>query len=371
MCPLALFFLCCAVKTDEAPLHNNVPSIGLAVKDQIVLKAQHAGFEYEVPCLLSSSKYTIGFVKELLEAQRSSGGAAGTPFTQLNLTWKGVVVSNETRVDNLLAELDPAWPEQQPKLIGHRNLTVIDLDLGEQLQCEMSALTDDMTLSTVLSQYQTMAKRMYLCAPLLARYTETLTSDTIAEHPDKLEQSATLWSSGLESHATLALKTQMFDIVLKEESEVLAARSTKKGIGAQALAAMGDEVQGTTIKVFDWWKIRQVKDAYSMAVTDSLSPSDQLMLDTAGGASSSSSGGAAAYQDELDDNDKLYKYQIRPECVLLVKREDFTAPSCLYICADCGNDVKLKARDAVRCRECFHRILFKKRIQKPCQYMCR
>ena len=464
-------------------LHDNVPSIGLAVKTQISLKTQHAGFEYEVACLLNSSKYSIGAVKEMLEVQRSTGGAAGMPFTQVNLTWQGLVVPNEVRVDalprwvysNFLTRMRPilpitsdevgaaassvtaidagrfytedvnmpqaappapmvelirqqfihpsepappkrpsidsairsiaefrescvrgrkpaevaqfnallAWIKQECapdeldlswfehcKLIGHRGLTVLDLDLGEQLQVELSELTDNMLLKDVLTLYQTHSKRMYLCAPLIARWTEMLSSDNIAEQPDLLDQEDTLFQSGLDATSILALKTQMFDIVLKEESEVMAARSTKKGIGATARAAMGEEVPGTHVKVFDWWKIRQVKDAYSMAVTDSLSPADQLLLDTpAPGASSSSA--QPAYQDELDDNDKLYKYHIRPLHVLLVKREDFTAPTCMYICADCGNDVKLKARDAVRCRECFHRILFKKRINKPCQYICR
>eukprot|EP00413_Alexandrium_margalefii_P041238 CAMPEP_0204588984 /NCGR_PEP_ID=MMETSP0661-20131031/48934_1 /ASSEMBLY_ACC=CAM_ASM_000606 /TAXON_ID=109239 /ORGANISM="Alexandrium margalefi, Strain AMGDE01CS-322" /LENGTH=73 /DNA_ID=CAMNT_0051598853 /DNA_START=73 /DNA_END=294 /DNA_ORIENTATION=+ len=39
-----------------------------------------------------------------------------------------------------------------------------------------------------------------------------------------------------------------------------------------------------------------------------------------------------------------------------------------YICGNCGLDVELKTNDAVRCRECGYRILFKKRARKPMQY---
>eukprot|EP00418_Pyrodinium_bahamense_P011062 CAMPEP_0179118794 /NCGR_PEP_ID=MMETSP0796-20121207/55890_1 /TAXON_ID=73915 /ORGANISM="Pyrodinium bahamense, Strain pbaha01" /LENGTH=72 /DNA_ID=CAMNT_0020817269 /DNA_START=39 /DNA_END=257 /DNA_ORIENTATION=- len=39
-----------------------------------------------------------------------------------------------------------------------------------------------------------------------------------------------------------------------------------------------------------------------------------------------------------------------------------------YICGNCGADVELKTNDAVRCRECGYRILFKKRARKPMQY---
>ncbi|CAK0794421.1 unnamed protein product [Prorocentrum cordatum] len=39
-----------------------------------------------------------------------------------------------------------------------------------------------------------------------------------------------------------------------------------------------------------------------------------------------------------------------------------------YICGNCGVDVELKLKDAVRCKECGYRILFKKRARKPMQY---
>ncbi len=139
-----------------------------------------------------------------------------------------------------------------------------------------------------------------------------------------------------------------------------------------ASSSASAEVVGVEVRVFDWWKVRALKEAYSTVITDSLGPSDQLYLEVAAGAAPAGGAmGTGVYTDDLDDMDKLYKYSIRPDTVLRVKREDFTAPTCYYICADCGNDVKLKPRDAVRCRECGHRIVFKKRIAKPCQYLCR
>ncbi|KAF8138176.1 DNA directed RNA polymerase [Boletus edulis] len=39
-----------------------------------------------------------------------------------------------------------------------------------------------------------------------------------------------------------------------------------------------------------------------------------------------------------------------------------------YICADCGAKNEIKSREPIRCRECGHRIMYKKRTQrsKPC-----
>ncbi|KAL2628834.1 hypothetical protein R1flu_013520 [Riccia fluitans] len=40
----------------------------------------------------------------------------------------------------------------------------------------------------------------------------------------------------------------------------------------------------------------------------------------------------------------------------------------VYECADCGTDVELNYQDAVQCRECGYRILYKKRTKKSVQY---
>ncbi|KAF4660956.1 hypothetical protein FOZ61_003580 [Perkinsus olseni] len=43
-----------------------------------------------------------------------------------------------------------------------------------------------------------------------------------------------------------------------------------------------------------------------------------------------------------------------------------------YLCGECGAYVDIKPHDAVRCRECGHRILYKLRQkQRPCIYEAR
>ncbi|KAG2146646.1 DNA-directed RNA polymerase I [Suillus clintonianus] len=35
-----------------------------------------------------------------------------------------------------------------------------------------------------------------------------------------------------------------------------------------------------------------------------------------------------------------------------------------YICADCGAKNEIKSREPIRCRECGHRIMYKKRTKR-------
>uniref|UniRef100_A0AC35TRC1 DNA-directed RNA polymerases I, II, and III subunit RPABC4 n=1 Tax=Rhabditophanes sp. KR3021 TaxID=114890 RepID=A0AC35TRC1_9BILA len=35
-----------------------------------------------------------------------------------------------------------------------------------------------------------------------------------------------------------------------------------------------------------------------------------------------------------------------------------------YICGDCQTENSLKVKDAIKCRECGHRVLYKKRARK-------
>jgi DNA-directed RNA polymerase I, II, and III subunit RPABC4 len=194
-------------------------------------------------------------------------------------------------------------------------------------------------------------------------------------HDMLLEQLTTVWEAQLATNAVIALKTQSFKVIIKEQAELERLRQRQRtGVVASSAAGAADEVPGIEIDVFDFNRTRELKQQYSLAVTESLGPSDQIVLDTsdrAAGGGAAAAAAASAFDGELDDNDRLFKYGVRNGSVLLVKREDFTQPTSLYTCADCGSDVKLKQRDAVRCRECGHRIVFKKRIQKPCQYECR
>ncbi|KZS98900.1 hypothetical protein SISNIDRAFT_447727 [Sistotremastrum niveocremeum HHB9708] len=46
-------------------------------------------------------------------------------------------------------------------------------------------------------------------------------------------------------------------------------------------------------------------------------------------------------------------------------------PDMEYICADCGANNTLKSRDLIRCRECGHRIMYKKRTRRMVQFEAR
>ncbi|KAA1466134.1 DNA-directed RNA polymerase I [Dentipellis sp. KUC8613] len=42
-----------------------------------------------------------------------------------------------------------------------------------------------------------------------------------------------------------------------------------------------------------------------------------------------------------------------------------------YLCADCGAKNEIKAREPIRCRECGHRIMYKKRTRRMVQFEAR
>jgi DNA-directed RNA polymerase I, II, and III subunit RPABC4 len=337
---------------------------------------EHANFEYSERYLHNSAKSTIGWLKAQLEPQR----AHGEPFANLRLTWKGVPQTDETRLDSLEGVEAAAAAAAEGAvgglaLVGHKTLIIHDIDLGEQMQAELTKIQDHFTIKQVFELYQEQQRRFYLHEPIIARWNEAMAPENMGEltHDMLLEQLTTVWEAQLATNAVIALKTQSFKVIIKEQAELERLRQRlRTGVASAAAGGGVDEVPGIEIDVFDFNRTRELKQQYSLAVTESLGPSDQIVLDTsdraAGGAAAAA---ASAFDGELDDNDRLFKYGVRNGSVLLVKREDFTQPTSLYTCADCGSDVKLKQRDAVRCRECGHRIVFKKRIQKPCQYECR
>ncbi|KAF7352924.1 DNA-directed RNA polymerase I [Mycena venus] len=42
-----------------------------------------------------------------------------------------------------------------------------------------------------------------------------------------------------------------------------------------------------------------------------------------------------------------------------------------YNCADCGATNEIKSREPIRCRECGHRIMYKKRTKRMVQFEAR
>ncbi|CAO0798624.1 unnamed protein product [Mucor circinelloides] len=42
-----------------------------------------------------------------------------------------------------------------------------------------------------------------------------------------------------------------------------------------------------------------------------------------------------------------------------------------YLCADCGAENQLKPREPIRCQDCGHRIMYKKRTKRMVQFEAR
>ncbi|KAI0650020.1 DNA directed RNA polymerase [Trametes meyenii] len=42
-----------------------------------------------------------------------------------------------------------------------------------------------------------------------------------------------------------------------------------------------------------------------------------------------------------------------------------------YLCADCGAKNEIRSREPIRCRECGHRIMYKKRTNRMVQFEAR
>lgn len=108
-------------------------------------------------------------------------------------------------------------------------------------------------------------------------------------------------------------------------------------------------------KVEDHWTVRRLREEYSRRPdAKMLSENDRFFLK----------------ETALDEETQLYRLGLGEGGVLLIRRAQ-VEPSNLYYCADCGAENSLKPRDAVRCKLCFFRIVFKKRTPKICQYNCR
>lgn len=258
-------------------------------------------------------------------------------FRGTTMTWQGQVVEDDLRTDLLpdilqLANGSDHLSEEQRRPLrftGRKYISIMDIDVGESSIVELTEVSDNMTVRDVLQIYQARERRGYLHMPLLSVFIEGETNaDSIQVQPN-LTLEASLYASGINNGDILALKTGMFEVTIKESSEIEAAVQRNKGVGQHQQRSAADEVVGIRVHVFDWWKVRQLKDAYSALVTEGLSANDQLYLDSIGGG-----GGGPTFNDELSEDKTLYYYQIRDTSTLLVKREDFTTTHCYYICAD-------------------------------------
>ena len=100
--------------------------------------------------------------------------------------------------------------------------------------------------------------------------------------------------------------------------------------------------------------IRSIRDRFLLETQEALDDEDKLTLNGR----------------TLDEDVPVYKYKLTVGSILVLERSD-TSERHHYLCADCGSDVYLKPKDAVRCRECGFRIVYKTRIPTSCHYLAR
>ncbi len=150
--------------------------------------------------------------------------------------------------------------------------------------------------------------------------------------------------------------------------------------------------------VRDFWSEKQLRDEFNLhcatAPDQYLVQGDRLVFRSARRPAGGASAAAAAHSDmhteevELEEGKELYKYpNMGDRAEILIKREDMGQAAVKYICAghtahlcsplqppeqrltvgsacvvaDCGEEVRLKKSDEVRCRQCGYRIVYKKR----------
>lgn len=134
-----------------------------------------------------------------------------------------------------------------------------------------------------------------------------------------------------------------------------------------------------SVTVLDSTTVRELKDMYGGVYKTPLTQRDNLYLEIEAWSAEvmadkdkQQKGNKRVEPSLLKDEFFMHQYQIKHGSKLLVRREK-PDPEFEYSCArikfsflisnvlGCGNDVKLKKADLVRCRSCGYRILYKKR----------
>lgn len=111
----------------------------------------------------------------------------------------------------------------------------------------------------------------------------------------------------------------------------------------------------TKIEIEDSNTIAEVRNKYSRNAEEGLVEGDLLLMD----------------DQELKEDRMVFTYAIRSNSALYVQKRSANQPMFTYICADCGNDLRLRKDEKIRCRECGHRVVYKPRLNKPLQHFAR
>jgi len=369
----------------DTPIEAITGPVGLSLKLTVLVVHNLHGAEFVT--VWNSTTNTVGALMQALRHYVFQRTGIDEPIPCL--TFQGRLLSEHERVD-LLPGMEQLLAENHPtrgikdalKIVGTKEVSIMDIDMGDQSSRLLTNLNDHMTIAQVLRMYGEQMRRAYLHQPIVGEWVDGNTVEDLKSHAMNLD--ATLYAQNIsngEERTNLGLKTSMFEIVLKEQTALDEAAQTQRARAGTSRDAASKLVEGIRIQVYDYFTVARVKELYSMIAEDPLGSEDRLWLLDSGSGGAAAAAAAAMegvsssqrpqYRGELDEGSMLFKYLIGPDAELSVQREDVSAAVCEYLCADCGSDVRLKQRDAVRCRQCGHRIVFKKRIPKPQQYICR
>ena len=238
------------------------------------------------------------------------------------ITYRGRLLHD----DQLMYELDLST--SAPNLL-HSHLAVTIRDVETERDTKLDRLHDAMSVRDIKALYATREKRVNIdSAEFTHRREQAEESGDSAEEGGGealLTDDMTLYEARVEDEALLYMKTPSYTVAVRE------------GLDAK------------DIVVFDHYKPEQLKEEYNkLNAANPLTSGDALIFNN----------------EQIGDGVEMYKLRLKAGSVVHVQREDVTLQRFDYLCADCGNDVKLKKTDAIRCRECGHRVLFKKRTNK-------
>jgi DNA-directed RNA polymerase I, II, and III subunit RPABC4 len=213
------------------------------------------------------------------------------------------------------------------RLIGDIKIVISERDSERQTLLEAN---DSISVEELMKLYSTKERRKLPEGSVLLGHQRQGNE----EKQVPLDMKLSLWSNGIHEESQLTLVTPEISVRIREKIEAK---------------------EELTLRIFDHYKARQLKELINQMTPRPLGMNDKLLYKS----------------EELNDGVPVYKVGIEAGALIIIEREDITQERFEYICADCGSDVRLTRTDAVRCRECGNRIVFKKRTKKPCQYLAR
>ncbi len=271
--------------------------------------------------LLSLEIFHLGEIREVALAMNSTVAELRSAYQEIHRE-KIDRISFQGRELQSAQRLGPdCGLHSGDRLIGNISVIIAEKESDKQTLIDVN---DSVLVRELKQLYANKEKRILLPGTILLR------NDLESEVGD----GDSLFNCGIRDDSHLNLITPAFQIRIREKDS---------------------KEDGMTIKIFDHYRARQLKDLFNQNSARPLGFNDKLIFK----------------EDELNDSIPVYKVGVTADSTLIVEREDITQERFEYICADCGSDVRLTKSDAVRCRECGNRIVYKKRTKKPCQYLAR